>query len=685
MGAPGAGDAGRISRGVYVLAALLVPLNAWWLTALLQQGAAPGLLTVFGHVVLLLFALAALNRGAEVVGRVWRVARRRRLAPNAQPETRAPRPLFTRAEMLFLYVTLGLTTSLMGGYDFLPALTQVIHAPFAYPPLTGDWAQAVLPYLPERFTVRDAEALDFRTAVRVGLYHTEWRPVAIGPLSITAPVFPYVAPWVGPILAWTVFLTAMMGTSLCLSLLVRRRWIMEERLAFPLVRLPLALTEPGAPLFGKPVFWIGFLLAAGLSAVNGLHRLLPMLPEFPVSHQIPEVIGSQSLRITFYPFIIGLAFFMPVEVLLSLWAFAILGIWQRSVGAGAEAVQWYAPYVLNPTGQLFGRYLAVAMFALAPLLRLRIADLGLRNGDRGRATESGQHRSTGGASIRNPQSAIRNPQSALVLGAAAGFLVMLVFCVLGGMQWWVALVFLACYFAIVLALARLRAEMGPPLHDLWYNTPVNATVAAVGPLMDRSSLGMMGLLYGFNRNILAHPMPQQLEALKIGQEARMPARPLVVALLVYGVWGLLCTFWAQVHFIYHPNATWSRQMVHADQVKQLSGWLHNAPQWDGEFWGAQSVGFATMGALIMAGRAFLGWPLHPIGYLLSGSWWTDFVFVPALVAWMVKLPVMRYGGVRTYARFLPFFIGLAVGDFAMGSFWPLMGALTGTRMYAFFP
>src|SRR5207247_9361279 len=50
-----------------------------------------------------------------------------------------------------------------------------------------------------------------------------------------------------------------------------------------------------------------------------------------------------------------------------------------------------------------------------------------------------------------------------------------------------------------------------------------------------------------------------------------------------------------------------------------------------------------------------------------------FSFFPA---WLCKLLVTRYGGLRGFLFLRPFFLGLVLGDCLMASFWALVGAAT---------
>src|SRR5437867_5300009 len=72
--------------------------------------------------------------------------------------------------------------------------------------------------------------------------------------------------WLGPVLWWTLFVVLLVGAFLALDVLMARRWMAEERLAFPLVEIPLALALPAGErsrsIFGNGWGWTGVGLAA---------------------------------------------------------------------------------------------------------------------------------------------------------------------------------------------------------------------------------------------------------------------------------------------------------------------------------------------------------------------------------------------------------------------------------------
>ena len=61
----------------------------------------------------------------------------------------------------------------------------------------------------------------------------------------------------------------------------------------------------------------------------------------------------------------------------------------------------------------------------------------------------------------------------------------------------------------------------------------------------------------------------------------------------------------------------------------------------------------------------------------------DFV-TAVLLAAVVKMVVLRYGGRKAYDKVLPFFLGLMLGDLVMGIGWIVIGIFLNIRTYVFF-
>ena len=138
--------------------------------------------------------------------------------------------------------------------------------------------------------------------------------------------------WVLPLGAWTAFFAAFFLTSLCLVLLLRRRWLETERLGFPLLEMPRALIEGG--LFSERLFWWGMLVPLVVFGVDGLHHYVPAVPEISTRLNLADFLLDYPWKamatfespffFEFVPLLVGVAFLAPVEVSLSTWIFYVL-------------------------------------------------------------------------------------------------------------------------------------------------------------------------------------------------------------------------------------------------------------------------------------------------------------------------------------------------------------------------
>ena len=99
---------------------------------------------------------------------------------------------------------------------------------------------------------------------------------------------------------------------------------------------------------------------------------------------------------------------------------------------------------------------------------------------------------------------------------------------------------------------------------------------------------------------------------------------------------------------------------------------------------AVGAGLLLTLALMALRQDIPGFPFHPIGFAVSSAWAINIVWLPLFIAWICKGLTMHYGGLRIYRMFLPFFLGLILGDCVMGSIWGLLSLALNMRMYNFF-
>jgi hypothetical protein len=68
-------------------------------------------------------------------------------------------------------------------------------------------------------------------------------------------------------------------------------------------------------------------------------------------------------------------------------------------------------------------------------------------------------------------------------------------------------------------ITRVRAAFGPPYHEVVFVNPRQFMTVVLGSrVIGGANLTIMSFLYPFTRCHRSHPMPNQLESLKIAQQ-----------------------------------------------------------------------------------------------------------------------------------------------------------------------
>ena len=60
-------------------------------------------------------------------------------------------------------------------------------------------------------------------------------------------------------------------------------------------------------------------------------------------------------------------------------------------------------------------------------------------------------------------------------------------------------------------------------------------------------------------------------------------------------------------------------------------------------------------------------------------WW---MWLSLMIAWIFKVSILRFGGLKLYKAALPFFFGIILGDFLIGGVWTLLGLFYGIPIYS---
>lgn len=566
----------------------------------------------------------------------------------------------TRAEILviFLFVTLGSTVMGVGITQFLFALMGTAFY------FKTDGIPYSKPYLPTWLAPHDPEAMR-------QLY--ERNPLGTVPWNL----------WAVPAAMWLFFFLALWITLYCMMALFYRAWAEEERLTFPQVLIPLEMTggESGrTPFFRNKLMWAGFSLAAVYNLINIAHALSPSFPAIGkevdltpwVSTLAPPWSEISPLHFHFRPELVGLGYLVSTEISLTVW----LSFWLMKLAAVIGVASGATPGTLPmPQEQGIGAYLTLFLMLIwlsRPYLK------------RTWKMAWSRKETIGPEGIRYRWAFI---------GLGVGFVTVWLFMTLAGMAAWVALVYLVLVLAVALIYGRLRAEAGVPLVWLFpYYMQKNVLLYTFGTApfqaSGASTMPVWVLFTFLARGYFPAMTGYQLESIELSRRARIDPRRMVFAICLAIGLGLLVGWYNHLVPYYRYGAQnlrggmWGTWLAQPEYQHVAAYAKASKPPEIERIW-ATMVGSAVVCTLWFMRLRFTGFLLHPMGYVMACSYgslvWSSF-----LVVWILKSLALRYGGMRFYKTTVPFFLGLALGHFAIaGILWGLTGAWTGDSVHGY--
>ncbi len=628
-----------------ILGALLIPFNVYWVMMVegIWHTGHPSVMALPWGVVFNIIVL---------------------LMANAVIRPIRPRWAFTQAELVTVYVMVGIAV-MLAGHDTLQLGVPNLSQPYWYATEANNWEKLILPHLPEFATVGDMQVL---------------RPYYEGHETLYRPE--RIMAWLWPTLWWCAVIVAVGLVMIGINVLLRRQWTESEKLGYPVVQLPLAMTEGGGSrrFFGDRVLWLGIALAAGLDIYNGLHSFWPALPLIDVRHNGTHYIDTRPwglpwsaagrIGVPLYPFLTALGFLIPLDLCFSMWFFFILRKLQEIV-ARAIAIP-LMPGMPYATAQSFGAWFMLFGFAMW-MGRRHFAELGrsIWTGAISGHVEAGDPMSYRGA----------------VLAIAAGLGFLIFFCLRAGMSLAAVLPFLGFVIVIHTALTRVRAELGPPAHEMAgnMNAPQLEIIFAGTRGLGPGNLTMFPMFWWLSgRGYRTTPMPIQLEGFKMAQVSGAEPRRLALGMALAFLLGGFFSYWAAIHLTYQHGTT---PLIghNTGQWNLLGSWLSypREPDWQQMIMiGAGAL--ATWGMMWMR-LQFLWWPLHPAGYALGMVFGVEYFWSCLLIAWVIKWAILHWAGQRAYQRFMPFVYGVIIGEYAVGAFWSALSVVLQRPLYDFSP
>ncbi|TVR49273.1 MAG: hypothetical protein EA402_00135 [Planctomycetota bacterium] len=457
--------------------------------------------------------------------------------------------------------------------------------------------------------------------------------------------------------------------------MVRRQWIHNERLPYPIANVTYQLLEQPngsqrfAAIFRNRGFWIGLSVVGAIIAWRGLYTYGFVPVDIQLSLDLYTTADAPFAgkpwdqmyqpRWLFNPqiffSIVALTFFLALDLSFSLWFFFlvtnVIFLLLRTSGVpitGNHIAQ-------AGVGGFFAECLLIIWIGRQYYGRVVMAALGIR---------------------KNPEAAAAVPYLWALLG---GCFCMVAFFVALGSPIGLSILIVLLFLGFFLVLARIVAEAGVPYIGVPTGAFLNSVFFSVvgfgipiAMLMPLTVIGMT-LLADSREAIL----PYAVNADYIAEQAKAPRKRLTGVFLTAALIGIVISLATMVYLSYtgsgHPDG-YGRHVLNSE----LSGIASYAEAMNTESSQAiaesrrnqtlLSYGIGGVFVLLLgAARMMLAWwPFHPIGYLASATYATWNIWFSFFLGWLFKAIVMRYGGSGLYKQLKPVAIGMIAGEALAG-------------------
>ena len=578
-----------------------------------------------------------------------------------------PRWSFSSGELVVVYTMMVVASAIpiIGvTAQLIPFLTGV----FYYATPENNWDQLIHPYV-KTWLVPGSD-----NAIR---YFFEGLPQGAD--------IPW-GPWVRPLLMWGSFMMALYLMMIAIATILHKRWQDHERLVYPLVQLPLdMLTEKRGSVFNNflrsPLMWLGFAIPFVLLSFKGLHAHFPSVPDINLTSSLTLFSGMQGLGyaqdelfIAVRFLLIGLTYFLPLEVSFSLWFFYLVnhlmvGIF-TSLGFDVAGMQ-----EMHSEGSIASAHLGMGAMIVLVVVILWTARSHLKGAFKSAFTSCD-------AGDEGQMLSYRTCVWMLIIA----FLFAVGWLNAAGVPVAVGVVLLCVAFVVFIGLTRVVAEGGIG-YGRTTMTPMGFTVHVfgTGPI-GPAGLTHFAFAHGWAGDIRTAVMTSTANALKLASSTRTRPRYLFWVILIAALVALAGSAWTVISIAYTYGGinlhgwfygTMNRRAFEQLAIKQLNP----IPDWNilgprGLF---SALGASIMGVLMYFRHRFITWPLHYIGFPIGGTYVMFFAWSSMFFGWLFKLFILKYGGSSLYISLRPFFLGLVLGNIVCAGVWMIINVLTDVR------
>jgi len=498
---------------------------------------------------------------------------------------------------------------------------------------------------------------------------------------------------------WVPLVATMSIAMIALAVVVHRQWSRHEKLRYPIAAFAEALLPRRdgrwADVFRTRSFWIAMLTVLAIHTLNYVNmwyegKMIGVPTQFDFRAVVTSLPtfqrgGGEGLLVIGIIFTaVGFAYFLASDLSFSvgiapfIYVYVVGLLAKRGLEIGVGGVLSLRVAQFLYAGAYFGVFLALLYTGRQYYLST------FR-----RALWWGKGRRATGSSVWATR---------VFLLASAGFVAQL-WAV--GLDWQLGVLYTLGAVVIFTVVSRVVAETGVFfIHSYCFPCITLLGVmggAAIGPRALVIMLMVTAMLLSDPRESV---MPFLVQALKLADMRGAPVGKTAtfgaIALLVgFAIAIPVTLYWQYDRGVLSASDGWARGSVpsfpfrQAAKVKDelanrgtlaeaesVSGWrrfTRISPRRDCMTAFGVAVGLVL---LFTAFRLrFTWWPLHPVMFLVLGTYQARRLAASFLLGWMIKTAVMRFGGARAYRKGIPVMVGLIAGDMLGWTLRMIVGAL----------
>ena len=564
-----------------------------------------------------------------------------------------------RADLVLIYAMM-LLASAVPTQAFVGYLIPIISGLYYYATPENNWGEIFFPHVTPWLVPQDRQAI-------VDL-HEGLPPGARIPWGA----------WSEPLGYWYAFFLVLSFMMLCMSSILHRQWSQHERLAYPMVQLPLKMVEEGrpgfklAPFFKQRLLWIGFAVPFILLSFKALHYYFPAVPTPPQSAgQLAWIGEGTTLKLDWVYAWIGFFYLVNLDISFSIWFFYVLNKAQEGIFAslGIASSEKLSLYSFSQTADLTHEVMGACLIFVGYTLWMGRRHLGAvwRKAWRGdpAVDDSGEMLS----------------YRVAVFGFLASLLFVGVWLWASGVPLAILPLFLLVCLLFYVFVTRAVATAGLATA----RSPMVAAffiISAVGaPAIGAKGLTALTFTYVWQSEMRLFPMIAAANSLKLAEAVAGSKRRLFWGMVLALVVSLAGATWIILQVCYehgginlHPFfMTRQAGRTFADMARPI---VEPLPA-DGRGWLFTGVGGLLEAVLLWGHHRFYWWPLHPLGFIVSVGWLAGQVWFSVFIAWALKLGIVKWGGMPLYERAKPLFLGLILGEATAAGLWLCIDGVLG--------